>query len=81
MNHYQSTEEPVMKINPHADGCVLQSIIYTPQRRILIFASKLSQPALERPAVKRRRAPFRLPLMVDPEVLCRFEPEIQIRSL
>jgi hypothetical protein len=81
MNHYQSTEEPVMKINPHAEDCVLQCIIHTPERRILIFAGKPPQPGIEQPAGKRRRAPFRLPLTVASEALSSFEPAIQIHPL
>jgi hypothetical protein len=81
MNQNHSTMEPNMKTNPYTDGCVLQSIIYTPERRILIFANRMPRPGLERPGTKRRRPPFRLPVMVEPEILCRFEPEIQIRSL
>jgi hypothetical protein len=58
----------------------VQSITYTPERRVMTFSRIAPRPDFTRPPGKRRKAPFRLQLIMGPEAECSFEPTIQIRS-
>jgi hypothetical protein len=60
--------------------CAVQSITYTPERRVIKLASTVPGLITTRPAGKRRPAPFLLKIRMRPEAASGFEPTIQIRS-
>ena len=80
MNIHQPGEENLMKIKNLPSPCVVQSVTYTPERRVLTFASIAPNPGPARWPVRRRKAPFRLHLTMAPEAASGFEPTIQVRS-
>jgi len=61
--------------------CALQSITYTPERRVMIFTSTVAWAGLTQRSLIRRRLPLRLKLLIEPEAAFSFEPVIQVRSL
>ena len=80
MNHCPLPQENLMKIAPLTPICAVQSITYTPERRIITL-SRIAPPCdyVQQPA-KRRPAPFRLHLITSPEAASSFEPVVQVRS-
>jgi len=69
-----------MKTDPYAPGCILRSVTYTPERRVMIFASNAPHPEPGQRPLISRKSPLRLKLLAAPEALFRFEPVIQVRS-
>ncbi len=60
--------------------CAVQSITYTPERRVITFSRIAPHPDYADRPVKRRKAPFRLKLQLAPETPVSFAPAIQVRS-
>jgi hypothetical protein len=60
--------------------CAVQSITYTPERRIITLANKVPGLLATRMAIKRRKTPFRLKIELAPEAASSFKPTIQVRS-
>lgn len=58
----------------------VQSITYTPERRVMTFSRIAPRPDFTRPPGKRRKALYRLQLIMGPEAECSFEPTIQVRT-
>ncbi len=80
MNLCPLHQETFMKFTPLTPTCAVQSITYTPERRVITL-SRIAPPCdYVQPPVKRRKAPFRLHLKMAPEAASSFEPLIQVRS-
>jgi len=60
--------------------CALQSITYTPERRVMIFTSTMACAGLTQRPLIRCRVPLRLKPLIEPEAAFSFEPVIQVRS-
>jgi hypothetical protein len=60
--------------------CTVQSITYTPERRVIKLASTVPGLVATRIANKRRQTPFRLKIELTPETASSFKPTIQVRS-
>lgn len=69
-----------MKTTPLPPICAVQSITYTPERRVITLARIAPPPDFARPPIKRRQSPFRLHLLMAPEAASSFEPAIHVRS-
>ncbi len=69
-----------MKFTPLTPICAVQSITYTPERRVITLSRIAPHPDYARLPVRRRKAPFRLHLNMAPEAASSFEPVIQVRS-
>jgi hypothetical protein len=69
-----------MKFTPLTPTCAVQSITYTPERRVITL-SRIAPPCdyVQQP-VKHRKPPFRLHLKMAPEAASSFEPVVQVRS-
>ena len=80
MNLCPLHQENLMKFTPLTPTCAVQSITYTPERRIITL-SRIAAPCdyVHQP-VKRRKASFRLHLMISPEAATSFKPVVQVRS-
>jgi len=80
MNTHQLYEENLMKTKQLPSPCVVQSVTYTPERRIITFSRIAPHPDYARQPVRRRKGPIRLHLTMAPEAVSSFEPVIQVRS-
>lgn len=80
MNPQQPCVEKLMKTKHLPSPCVVQSVTYTPERRVMTFTSIAPNPGVARWPVRRRKAPLRLHLTMAPEAASSFEPTIQVRS-
>ena len=80
MNLCPLHQENFMKFAPRTPICTVQSITYTPERRVITLSRIAPHPDYAHQPVKRRNAPFRLHLMMAPEAASSFEPVIQVRS-
>ena len=69
-----------MKTPIQPPDCALRAVIYTAERRLMIFTSKTAHPVSARKPLIRRRSPFRVKLMMTPEAQFSFEPAVQLRS-
>ena len=69
-----------MKFTPLTPICAVQSITYTPERRVITLSCIAPHPDYARLPFRRRKVPFRLQLMMAPESASSFEPTIQVRS-
>ncbi len=69
-----------MKFAPLTPICAVQSITYTPERRVITLSRIAPHPDYTHKPAKRRKAPFRLHLLMAPEATSSFEPVIQVRS-
>ena len=76
----QPSKDQLMKTLLRQPIYSVQSITYTPERRVMTFSRIAPRPDFTRPPIKRRKAPFRLQLMMAPESAYSFEPTIQVRS-
>jgi len=80
MNLCPLHQENFMKFTPLTPTCAVQSITYTPERRVITL-SRIAPPCdYVQPPVKRRKSPFRLHLLMAPEAATSFEPVVQVRS-
>lgn len=69
-----------MKKNHNLSPCAVQSVSYTPERRVMTFTSTAASPTATQSAVKRRKLSFRLKIMMAPEATFSFEPVIKVRT-
>jgi len=76
----QPRKHQLMKTLQLQPTYTVQSITYTPERRVMTFSRIAPRPDFTRPPIKRRKAPFRLQLMMAPEAASSFEPVIQVRT-
>lgn len=80
MNRCPLHQENLMKFTPLTPTCAVQSITYTPERRVITL-SRIAPPCdYVQPPVQRRRSSFRLHLMMASEAASSFEPVVQVRS-
>ena len=69
-----------MKTSSQPPTCALQSIIYTPERRVMIFTSKVTQPGAAHRTATRGQPTIHLKLLMAPEAQFNFELVVQVRS-
>jgi hypothetical protein len=58
----------------------VQTVTYSPVRRVITITRLAPRPNVTRLPVKRRKAPFRLKIIMAPVSAYSFEPTIQVRS-
>ena len=81
MNLHQPHPDNLMKTTHLTPICTVQSVTYTPERRVITLTSITLNPTATRLALKRRKASFRLKILMGAEAECSFAPAIQVRSL
>jgi hypothetical protein len=83
MNSLQPHEDNLMKpthLTLPTPTCTVQSITYTPERRVIKLANTVPGLIATRIAIKRRKTPFRLKIEMAPEAASGFKPTIRVRS-
>ena len=80
MNAQQTHEDTLMKPSQLPPACTVQSVTDQTGRRTVKLSRIAPHPDYARRPSKRRKAPFRLHLMMAPESAYSFEPTIQVRS-
>jgi len=80
MNTHQTHGENLMKKNHNLSPCTVQSVSYTPERRVMTFTSTAASPIDARPASRRRKPSLRLKIRMATESTTSFEPVIKVRK-
>lgn len=80
MNSHPTHAENSMKTVPPPPICTVQSVTYTPERRVITLMIIVPSSTAAPVAARRRKAPFRLKIQMPPEAGSSFEPVIEVRS-